>query len=71
VVIVDDENKVHIQPVRVGQRTGNVWVIEEGVHAGQRVVVEGIQKVREGMTVSVTNFVPDQIAQTRGTQPTK
>ncbi|HWX20746.1 MAG TPA: efflux RND transporter periplasmic adaptor subunit [Candidatus Binatia bacterium] len=71
VAVIDAENKVHIQPVRVGDRSGNLWVIEEGLHTGQSVVVEGIQKVREGMTVATTNFVPDQIAQTLAAPPTK
>jgi RND family efflux transporter MFP subunit len=57
VTVLDADNKVHIQPVRVGDRSGNLWIIEGGLHAGQRVVVEGIQKVREGMMVSATNYV--------------
>jgi membrane fusion protein (multidrug efflux system) len=59
VVVVDADNKVHIQPVRVGDKSGNLWIIEEGLHPGQRVVVEGIQKVREGMLVNTTNFTAE------------
>jgi RND family efflux transporter MFP subunit len=58
VAVVDGENKVHIQPVRVGDRTGNLWIIEDGLHSGDRVVVEGTQKVREGVSVTTTNFTP-------------
>jgi membrane fusion protein (multidrug efflux system) len=43
--------------VRVGDRTGSQWIIEEGLHPGQRVVVEGLLKVREGTLVTPTNFV--------------
>jgi RND family efflux transporter MFP subunit len=57
VIVVDAENKAHIQPVKVGERVGNLWIIAEGLQAGQRVVVEGIQKLREGVTVSPTNYV--------------
>jgi membrane fusion protein, multidrug efflux system len=57
VALVDAENKVHIQPVRVGERTGRQWVIEAGLQPGQRVVVEGGQMVREGATVSPTEYV--------------
>src|SRR5436190_2683187 len=57
VAVIDADNKIHIQPVRVGDRTGNLWAIEEGLHPGDRVVVEGTQKVREGVTVVTTNFV--------------
>ena len=62
VAVVEPDNKIHIQPVEVGNRTGSLWVIEEGLHAGQRVVVEGVQKIREGMTVTTTNYVPDSVA---------
>jgi RND family efflux transporter MFP subunit len=67
VAVVDADNKIHVQPVQVGDRTGNLWVIEEGLHPGQRVVVEGIQKIREGMTVTTTNFATEQIVQTVAT----
>jgi membrane fusion protein, multidrug efflux system len=63
VAVVEGENKIHIQPVRVGDRNGNLWVIEEGLRPGQQVVVEGVQKVREGMFVTTTNFVPEQGSQ--------
>ena len=59
VAVVDADNKIHIQPVQVGERSGNLWIIEEGLHAGQRVVVEGTQKAREGMLVSTTNYVAE------------
>jgi membrane fusion protein (multidrug efflux system) len=69
VVVVDADNKIHVQPVRVGDRSGNLWVIEEGLHPGQHVVVEGAQKVREGLTVITTNFIaqpmPSATAQTK------
>jgi membrane fusion protein (multidrug efflux system) len=71
VAVVEDDNKIHFQPVRVGERAGNLWIIEEGLHPGQRVVVEGIQKVREGTIVTVTNFVADQVAQTARAPTTK
>ena len=66
--VIDADNKVHIQAVRLGERGGNTWVVEEGLHPGQRVVVEGIQKVREGLTVITTNFVAEPM-QTAATQP--
>jgi membrane fusion protein (multidrug efflux system) len=52
VAVVTAENKIHIQPVRVGERSGTLWIIQEGLRPGQRVVVEGIQKVKEGATVT-------------------
>jgi RND family efflux transporter MFP subunit len=69
VIVLDADNKAHIQPVRVGERTGNLWMIEEGLHPGQRVVVEGIQKAREGMTVTATNYVAEPALETASAQP--
>ena len=71
VAVVEPDNKIHIQPVKVGERTGNLWAIEEGLHPGDRVVVEGTQKVREGVTVVTTNFVGEGMAQTATNPPTK
>jgi membrane fusion protein (multidrug efflux system) len=61
VAVVGPDNKVHIQPVRIGERTGTFWIIQEGLKPGQRVVVEGLQKVREGTLVNVTNAPPEPI----------
>ena len=71
VAVVDADNKVHIQPVQVGDRSGNLWIIEEGLRVGQRVVVEGIQKVREGVTVTTTNFVAEPVMQSAAVQHNK
>ena len=49
--VVDDANKVSQRGVTVGQRFGSDWVIEEGLKPGERIVVEGLQKVREGAPV--------------------
>lgn len=57
VVVLDADNRIRLQPARVGERSGQLWVIEEGLHPGLRVVVEGIQKARDGMTVMPTNYV--------------
>jgi membrane fusion protein, multidrug efflux system len=71
VAVLDENSKIHIQPVRAGDRSGNFWIIEEGLHPGQRVVVEGIQKVREGLTVITTNFVAEPALQSAAAQPGK
>jgi membrane fusion protein (multidrug efflux system) len=63
VAVVEPDNKVHIQPVRVGERSGPLWMIQEGLKPGQRVIVEGLQKVREGTVVNPTNAPPDQVVQ--------
>jgi membrane fusion protein (multidrug efflux system) len=40
--------------VKPGPRVGNLWVLEEGVKPGEKVIVEGMQKVRDGMVVEAT-----------------
>ncbi len=56
VAVVDDQNKVNIRTVQVADRVGNQWVIAEGLKPGERVVAEGIQKVRPGMPVNPKPF---------------
>jgi len=71
VAVVGAENKVHIQPVRVGERSGPLWIIQEGLHPGQVVVVEGIQKVREGMVVTTTNAPSESVVISNPAPPGK
>jgi RND family efflux transporter MFP subunit len=52
IAVVDGENKVNIRTVKVGDRIGSDWLINEGVKPGERVVAEGLQKVRQGMQVN-------------------
>jgi RND family efflux transporter MFP subunit len=56
VAVVDGENKVSIRTVKIGDRVGNQWIIAEGLKQGERVVVEGVQKVRPGMPVKPRPF---------------
>jgi len=65
VVVVDSDNKVGIQTVEVGERVGSQWIVEKGLKRGERVVVEGGQRVRPGMQVSPKPFVTD-MAETKG-----
>jgi RND family efflux transporter MFP subunit len=56
VVVVDNANKASVRPVTVGDRVGSDWVISDGLKAGERVVSEGSQKVRDGMQVNPKPF---------------
>jgi RND family efflux transporter MFP subunit len=51
VAVVGADDKVDIRPVSLGARVGSGVVIEKGVQAGERVVVEGVQKVTPGLAV--------------------
>ena len=51
VAVVGNDDKVSIRPVTVGERVGKLWIVNDGVKAGERVVVEGLMKVRDGAPV--------------------
>jgi len=51
-VAVVQDGKVAFRNVKVGQRVDSLWVIEDGLKAGEEIVVEGLQRIQEGMTVS-------------------
>jgi membrane fusion protein (multidrug efflux system) len=54
--VVDTANKVSIRSVKLGETVGSDWIIREGVQPGERVIVEGLQKVRQGALVTPKPF---------------
>lgn len=56
VVVVDANNQASIRPVKTGERVGQMWVITEGLKAGEQVIAEGMQKAREGAIVHPKPF---------------
>jgi membrane fusion protein (multidrug efflux system) len=52
VAVVGAENKVAVRTVKMGAKTGSLIVISDGLQPGERIVVEGLQKVKDGMTVN-------------------
>jgi RND family efflux transporter MFP subunit len=58
VAVVDENNKISIRPVKMGERIGGLWEVTDGLKPGDRVVVEGVQKAREGATVTVKEWTP-------------
>jgi membrane fusion protein (multidrug efflux system) len=61
VAVVDSDSKVAIRPVEVGDRVGNLWIITSGVKPGERVIVEGLLRVREGAVVKVVEGKSPQV----------
>jgi len=51
VVVVGQGDKVETRKVTPGQKVGNQWIIQDGLKPGDRVVVEGFQRLRDGMTI--------------------
>src|SRR6266481_323000 len=58
VAVVDENNKVGIRPVKMGERIGAMWEVTEGLKPGDKVVVQGVQKAREGSTVTPKEWTP-------------
>ena len=58
VAVVDENNKVSIRPVKMGERIGAMWQVTDGLKPGDKVVVQGLQKAREGATVTVKEWTP-------------
>src|SRR5262245_12376662 len=51
VLVVDGENKVGFRPVTLDERVGDLYIVTKGLKPGERVIVEGVQKVRPGALV--------------------
>jgi len=56
VAVVGADNKVSFRVVKVGEKSGSMWVINEGLKPGETIVAEGTIKVRPGMVVKPTPF---------------
>lgn len=54
--VVGADNKVTIQNITPGAQIGSDWIIESGISAGDRIVVEGLQKLKNGMVVNPTPY---------------
>lgn len=63
-MVVGADGTVEVRPVRVSQSVGDKWLVEEGLAPGDRVIVEGLQKIRPGAPVQAAEAVPAQPAAT-------
>jgi RND family efflux transporter MFP subunit len=63
VMLVNDKSEVEARPVQTGQNLGDKIVITEGLHDGDRLIVEGLQKIKPGVPVSVAAQQPGVQAQ--------
>ncbi len=62
IALVGSDNKISIRAVKAGEKIGQMWVIEEGLKAGEQVVVQGQDKVRQGSLVAVKPANPSPVA---------
>jgi len=61
VAVVGSDNKVSIRPVKVGEKVGARWIIEDGLKPGETVVAEGIQRVRPDQIVSPKPYLEQTV----------
>jgi membrane fusion protein (multidrug efflux system) len=57
-MIVGEDGKVALRPVKVTHAVGDKWLVDDGLAAGDRVIVEGLQKIRPGVPVNATEAGP-------------
>jgi membrane fusion protein (multidrug efflux system) len=55
VAVVGSDNKVSMRPVTVGERVGKMWIVTDGLKAGEHVIVEGLMRVRDGAAVKAVS----------------
>jgi membrane fusion protein (multidrug efflux system) len=58
--LVGPDNKVTVKAVNLGPQVADAWIVESGLQAGDSVIVDGLQRVRNGMTVAPTPFKDTQ-----------
>jgi membrane fusion protein (multidrug efflux system) len=58
IATVDGENRINLLAVKPGERVNTLWIIDEGLNPGDRVVVEGVQKIKQGQVVTLRDSAP-------------
>jgi RND family efflux transporter MFP subunit len=77
IIAIGPDNKAHFRPVKMGERVGPNWIVTEGVKPGEKVVVEGIERLqmaaaampqlaKEGIPVSAKPYAPAAAAPAGG-----
>jgi membrane fusion protein (multidrug efflux system) len=66
VAVVGPDNKVVMRTITPGPTVGQLWVVQSGLNAGERVLVDGTQRIAPGMTIKPRNYVPPAPAASAG-----
>ncbi|PWW08208.1 efflux RND transporter periplasmic adaptor subunit [Mangrovibacter plantisponsor] len=69
-MVVDKDNKVEVRQVTASQAIGDKWLVTKGLQAGDRVIIEGLQKVRPGATVTAQEVTTDEKASDKAQEKT-
>ena len=59
-LLVDSSGKVIQRPLELDRNIGNKWLVKSGLNSGDRMIVEGFQRIRPGAAVKVVNFESEQ-----------
>lgn len=60
VTVVTGDNKAESRQVKMGEKVGNLWIVEEGLMANDLVIVEGVDKGKQGAELKITMVAPDE-----------
>jgi membrane fusion protein (multidrug efflux system) len=66
VMVVDAQNKVSVRTISVGDKSENYLIVLQGLNPGERVIVEGMQKVRPGSEVRPSDQATAEARQKEG-----
>ncbi|MBN4055413.1 efflux RND transporter periplasmic adaptor subunit [bacterium AH-315-K03] len=69
VLVLDESNKVSARVVKMGRRINAMWVVESGLAEGERILVDGLQKVRPGVKVTPMSKIVDKMTGTISAAP--
>lgn len=69
--IIGSDGKAELRPVKVGARVGSDWVITSGLKTGEKVVVEGLQKLKAGAAVNAKPWTPPSEKTVATSEPVK
>jgi membrane fusion protein (multidrug efflux system) len=69
VAVVGSDDKVQMRPVQPGVRVGSLWEIDSGLQPGDRVVVEGVSRVKPGITVRPQEAPAEEAEASTSTSP--
>jgi len=64
--VVGADNKVTIKTVKLGPVFGDMWIVDSGLQPGENVIVDGLQRVRTGMTVVPSPYKDTQVSAVTG-----
>ena len=67
--VVKSDDTIDFRMVTPGERVGSLWVIDSGLQPGERIVVEGLQKVRPEVKVTAENVTIEEAGKAPAAAP--